>query len=600
MFGWGKKDVDGLELNSRNPFLAIVFHPLFDDYCERLPGDEYLFKLPLIRQFEKDYKAASLARRHKTFEQLRRELLKTSVDLLSPYANDQGKNEHLGRGAALTTIGRIIFAIAPGLATEGPSEAEETAKLIIRDLGVAFDRAAPQTYLSGVSRTCFEFLDFFNEVRGNREENVKPLRGADVLTTVIVSQRTARYGGPARAILATGKSYEVQVPANVADGTQLRLRGLGRHGTNGSEPGDAIVSIKIDLNEAQQDQRKTKEAARSAFTGRNHQPQNKAIPIGFIQSLAEQGNAEAQFLLGTYYNDGLEGLRKDEREAANLFKLAAAQGDASARFMLGVFHSQGLGGLRPDDREAVRFWKLAAEQGLDRAQYNLGQFFNQGRGGLPQDDREAVRFWKLAAEQGNAGGQCGLGLFYEQGRGGLARDEREAVRLFKLAAAQGETHAESNLGTCYAEGRGGLRRDDCEAVRLWKLAADKGHDTAQCNLGGCYSQGAGGLSKNDREAVQFWKLSAEQGNAGAQCNLGQYYAEGLGGLAKDDREAVRLFKLAADQAHGTALFNLAKCYSQGLGGLHEDMNEALRLIRLAAKQGHDGAQRILASSGIAE
>jgi TPR repeat protein len=68
---------------------------------------------------------------------------------------------------------------------------------------------------------------------------------------------------------------------------------------------------------------------------------------------------------------GRGGLAKDDREAARLYKLAADQGIADAEFMLGVFYEDGRGGLTRDDREAARLYKLAADQGNGSAQAAL-------------------------------------------------------------------------------------------------------------------------------------------------------------------------------------------------------------------------------------
>jgi TPR repeat protein len=71
-------------------------------------------------------------------------------------------------------------------------------------------------------------------------------------------------------------------------------------------------------------------------------------------------------------------------EAARVYRLRADQGDAEALYNLGVFYEQGRGGLPKDEREAARRYKLAADQGHAKAQNKLGIFYAQGRGGLPK------------------------------------------------------------------------------------------------------------------------------------------------------------------------------------------------------------------------
>jgi hypothetical protein len=77
-------------------------------------------------------------------------------------------------------------------------------------------------------------------------ETAQTKRGQDVTATVTVSMKTAQLGGSARILLSTGRAIEVKVPARTHDGAQLRLRGLGMSGADGSEPGDALITVEIE------------------------------------------------------------------------------------------------------------------------------------------------------------------------------------------------------------------------------------------------------------------------------------------------------------------------------------------------------------------
>ena len=61
-----------------------------------------------------------------------------------------------------------------------------------------------------------------------------------------------------------------------------------------------------------------------------------------LESLATQGNAQAQFKLGVMYESG-EGVIKSQKEAAKLFLLSAQQGNAQAQFRLGRMYCSGRG-----------------------------------------------------------------------------------------------------------------------------------------------------------------------------------------------------------------------------------------------------------------
>ena len=104
----------------------------------------------------------------------------------------------------------------------------------------------------------------------------------------------------------------------------------------------------------------------------------------------------------------------------------AEQGDAEAQFILGVMYSQGRG-VPENDAEAVRWFRLSADQSYAAAQYNLGLLYDNGRG-VPENDAEAVRWYRLAAAQGLADAQSNLGFMYDNGRG-VPENDAEAVTM---------------------------------------------------------------------------------------------------------------------------------------------------------------------------
>jgi DnaJ-class molecular chaperone len=78
------------------------------------------------------------------------------------------------------------------------------------------------------------------------EPTGEPQRGEDVTATVTVRRLTAELGGSAVVKLPTGRKFEGAIPAGVKDGAQIRFRGLGLPGPEGGQPGDAIVTVKIE------------------------------------------------------------------------------------------------------------------------------------------------------------------------------------------------------------------------------------------------------------------------------------------------------------------------------------------------------------------
>jgi TPR repeat protein len=160
-------------------------------------------------------------------------------------------------------------------------------------------------------------------------------------------------------------------------------------------------------------------------------------PLEDLTRCAEQGDAEAQHVLGLRYATGV-GVDQDDEEAVGWYLSAAEQGYLEAQYNLGIMYGTGRGVIQ-DDAEAVRRYRLAAEEGHAVAQLNLGAMYGNGEG-VPEDDAEAARWYRLAAEQGNAIAQANLGLKYANGDG-VPKDLVLAYVWYNLAAAQGDEFA---------------------------------------------------------------------------------------------------------------------------------------------------------------
>lgn len=122
---------------------------------------------------------------------------------------------------------------------------------------------------------------------------------------------------------------------------------------------------------------------------------------------------------------------------------SAEQGNANAQLMLGTMYEDGVGGLPSDLRLAAHWYEKAAKQGYMKAQYNLGLLYEDGRG-VNQDFKQAAYWYEKAADAGFSEAQNNLGVLYVLGNG-VNKDENRAKQLFNSAAAQGNTDAERNL-----------------------------------------------------------------------------------------------------------------------------------------------------------
>ena len=117
-----------------------------------------------------------------------------------------------------------------------------------------------------------------------------------------------------------------------------------------------------------------------------------------LMPLAEEGNIDAQYLLGVMYKNG-EGGDEDFVEAVRWLYAAAEQGSIGAQYNLGIMYSKGMGVIR-DEVQAARWFEKAARKGDSRAQNNLGLLYQMGRG-VPQDYVAAHLWFNVAASLGN-------------------------------------------------------------------------------------------------------------------------------------------------------------------------------------------------------
>lgn len=72
-----------------------------------------------------------------------------------------------------------------------------------------------------------------------------PQRGSDVTARTTLDFQTAVKGETITLAGEDGKPFKVKIPAGVADGQKIRLRGRGRPSPDGGESGDIVVSITV-------------------------------------------------------------------------------------------------------------------------------------------------------------------------------------------------------------------------------------------------------------------------------------------------------------------------------------------------------------------
>ena len=121
------------------------------------------------------------------------------------------------------------------------------------------------------------------------------------------------------------------------------------------------------------------------------------IDVQEITKLANNGDLESQFFLGTMYAHGID-VPQNYVEAIWWYMMAADQGDASAQFNIGFMYKHGEG-VTKNFIAAMKWYRKAADQGFAEAQFNLAGMYYEGES-VQQNFIKAYVWWSLALENG--------------------------------------------------------------------------------------------------------------------------------------------------------------------------------------------------------
>jgi hypothetical protein len=168
-----------------------------------------------------------------------------------------------------------------------------------------------------------------------------------------------------------------------------------------------------------------------------------------LEVLEDTASPLSRMWVARCHSRGRMGFVRDEAMASGIavtvlqtVRDLADLGEVEAQFLMGTAYDEGLG-VDPDPAEAIRWYRAAAERGHVLAQHNLGNIFAAGRG-IEPDPEVAVYWWKLAAEQGDAITQLRLGEAHEAGSG-VARNTEMAVVWYTQSAERGNEDARAAL-----------------------------------------------------------------------------------------------------------------------------------------------------------
>ena len=172
-------------------------------------------------------------------------------------------------------------------------------------------------------------------------------------------------------------------------------------------------------------------------------------------------------------NDESFPLEERDKAAEQLEKLAE-DGDAYAQYIIGTAYRDG-GLLIPDTAKAQKFLERAAEQEIDAAQYALGKLYLSDDADI-HDSAKGIYWLKRSADNGNDYAAYRLGKEYLRGEN-TVKDAETAVSYLRQAADNGNAYAQYLLGKLYLTGEGVQQATDT-AYQWFTKAYYGGHTYA--------------------------------------------------------------------------------------------------------------------------
>ncbi|KAF9211591.1 hypothetical protein BGZ59_007872 [Podila verticillata] len=274
--------------------------------------------------------------------------------------------------------------------------------------------------------------------------------------------------------------------------------------------------------------------------------------IYWIDRLAKEGQPEAQFIRGTWYEDGIYNSKKNADKALKWFQSASKGDYGPAHYKVGFYCEK-----KKDNNKAVMLYKKAAIHNDVPANHRLAMVYLYGEMGQSKNMKAGLQYLKRAASFATESCPMApyvLGLILAREYKQLAipddiafPDDGEALEWFKKSASLGYGPANYKLGYCYEYGTLGCVIDPFLSVMHYERAvvAGDGNGEAEMALSGWYLSGAENcFPAQDHLAFQYAAKAAEKKLPKAQYAMGYYYEVGIS-IPADMQKAMEFYQQAA-------------------------------------------------------
>jgi len=276
-----------------------------------------------------------------------------------------------------------------------------------------------------------------------------------------------------------------------------------------------------------------------------------------IQALAQKGDANAQYTLGSH---AWHTLQPDYGQACDWLTKAADQGHARAAYELAsLYDSVDHFTCAPKTAEQMlALYKQAADGGVTEADAQVGLAYATGNG-VTADPAQMIAWYRKGAQAGDPPAERLLGEALRFGIG-VDRDVPQAISWLTKASDR-DAEAEAQLAAIHYDGDG-VQVDYAQAFSWAQKAAQAGSAEGAYYVGLAQENGRG--TKQDYDAaLTAYGAAYEQGHDGRPLvRIGVMLCNGWG-EPKDPDSALKALHAAATPSTPEAFFAMGDIYAQG-------------------------------------
>jgi TPR repeat protein len=276
-------------------------------------------------------------------------------------------------------------------------------------------------------------------------------------------------------------------------------------------------------------------------------PLTKDITPAQIEKKARAGDAESQYQLARYYDEGSGPFKKNVSTAYQWYLKAAKQGHIKAQYQVSQFYYYGEV-VKPDFSLALRWLDKPLKSNYPPALRSLGLMYELGEG-VKKDITKALFYYHKANDLEDHIAPFYLARHYEYGDA-VNKNINRAFELYKLSADRGYRDAQVRTGEYYLEGKL-VKQDYATALEYFTLAAQRNSTRGLFYTGWLYDEGFG-TKENNEVAIILYEKAYKQGSSNAAYNIGYLYEFGDTNIEQDFLEAEKWYRKSLDAGNKRA------------------------------------------------